>query len=186
MIKLKQYLTESSLSRIWNYVENDAKSFGVMSAYRANSPDNNNNHKLLKDMIREYGYGFIEMRGGYKEEEGGFVNEKSLFIPNIDKKRLIELGNKFDQDSVLFKDKNSFVSLGTNKSTGVGKIIVNFKSGKGRENIDLAKEAIKDFFSSLMKRSHSGKKFVFKLQERKEYNHIERMGGLEPYWFDVI
>ena len=186
MTKLSDYLNESSLSRIWQYIENDKKSFGVISAYRANSPENDANHKLLKTMTRDYGYGFIEMRGGYKEEEGGFVNEKSLFIPNISKKDLIELGQKFDQDSVLYKDNNAFVSIGTNKSTGIGKTIVNFNKAKSKDNLTLAKDAIKDFFSSLLKGSHSNKKFVFKLQERKEYNHIERMSGLDPYWFNIF
>ena len=183
MTKLSKYLKESSLSRIWKHVEDDSHSFGVISAYRANEPNNDNNHKQLKTSIRDLGYGFIEMRGGYKEEEGGFVKEKSLFIPNITKKELIKLGQKYEQDSVLYKDSNAFVSLGTNKSTGVGKIIVNFK--KGKDNIALTQDAIKEFFSQLLKGSHKGKKFVFKLEERKEYNHIERMGGLEPFWFDI-
>ena len=185
MTKLSEYLKESSLSRIWKHVEDDAKSFGVISAYRANEPNNDNNHKQLKTSIRDLGYGFIEMRGGYKEEEGGFVKEKSLFIPNITKKEMIKLGQKYEQDSILYKDSNAFVSIGANKSTGIGKEIVNFKKGKGKDNISLAQDAIKNFFSQLLKGSHRGKKFVFKLEERKEYNHIERMGGLEPFWFDI-
>ena len=49
------------------------------------------------------GNGYIEMRGGYKEE-GGFVKEKSLMIPNIERKHMMELGKKYDQHSVIHKD----------------------------------------------------------------------------------
>jgi len=184
-MSIRQYLTESSLSRIWKHIEEDIRSFGVISAYRAGESDNKENHKKLKDMIRKMGLGYIEMKGGYKEDEGGFVNERSLFVPNIKRKDVIDLGKEFDQDTVLYKDDKEFVSIGTNRSTGIGKIIVSFKKGSGKDNMDLAKEAIKDFFSSLLKGSHRGKKFVFKLQEKKEYNHISRMSGLKPYWFDI-
>ena len=124
------------------------------------------------------------MRGGYKEEEG-FTLEKSLFITGISKKKAIDIGMNFDQYSVLYKDKKEFIEIDTNKNSGIGKIINSFKFKSGKDNLALAKEAIKDFFSSLLKGSHKGKKFIFKLQERKEYNHIERMGGLEPFWFDM-
>ena len=59
------------------------------------------------------GYGFIEMRGGYKEEDGGIVNELSLFVPGIDKRALVDLGSDLDQDSVIYKDKNSFEKIET-------------------------------------------------------------------------
>jgi len=166
-MKIKQYLTESSLSRIWQMVEDDKINFGVISAFRFGFPPNKNkeNHIELKKRVREMGYGYIEMKGGYKEEEGGFVNELSLFIPFIKKEEIINLGEDYKQDTVMYKDSKEFVYIGTNETTGIGKITMKFKFSKGKENIELAKNAIKDFFSSLLKGSHRGKKFIFKLEE---------------------
>jgi len=114
----KRKLNESSLSRILQHIESD-RSFGVLSAFRGglSKRENMERHADLKDKVRGMGYGFIEMRGGYKEEDGGFVNELSLFVPGIDKRALVDLGSDLDQDSVIYKDKNSFELVGTNLAT---------------------------------------------------------------------
>lgn len=157
--KIDTYLNESSLSRIWQYVEDKNKQFGVMSAFRGklNAKDNEIRHKELKDVVRKMGYGFIELKGGY-EEESGIVEEKSLFIPSISKKELMDLGQKYEQDSVIFKDMNEFSLIGTNKFTGVGKVLANFRFSSGRENLVAG---MKDLFSSLIKGADKGKKFLF-------------------------
>ena len=139
------------------------------------------------------GYGFdIEMRGGYKEEDGGFVNELSLFIPGVDKKEIISaLQHDYDQDSVIYKDKESFTLLGTNSATGRGKVLMNFKGGGPRDSVTLAKDAIKDFFSSLVKGSQKGKKFLFQTEEfileEKEILGFNEVAYLKktPRWFTI-
>lgn len=162
----KRKLNESSLSRILQHIESD-RSFGVLSAFRGglSKKENMERHADLKDKVRGMGYGFIEMRGGYKEEDGGFVNELSLFVPGIDKRALVDLGSDLDQDSVIYKDKNSFELVGTNRATGKGKVLMNFRGSGGRDSITLAKDAIKNFFSSLVKGSQRGKKFLFQTEE---------------------
>ena len=162
----KRKLNESSLSRILQHIESD-RSFGVLSAFRGglSKRENMERHADLKDKVRGMGYGFIEMRGGYKEEDGGFVNELSLFVPGIDKRALVDLGSDLDQDSVIYKDKNSFELVGTNRATGKGKVLMNFRGGGGKDSITLAKDVIKDFFSSLVKGSQRGKKFLFQTEE---------------------
>ena len=162
----KRKLNESSLSRILQHIESD-RSFGVLSAFRGglSKKENMERHADLKDKVRGMGYGFIEMRGGYKEEDGGFVNELSLFVPGIDKRALVDLGSDLDQDSVIYKDKNSFELVGTNRATGKGKVLMNFRGGGGKDSITLAKDVIKDFFSSLVKGSQRGKKFLFQTEE---------------------
>ena len=162
----KRKLNESSLSRILQHIESD-RSFGVLSAFRGglSKKENLERHADLKDKVRGMGYGFIEMRGGYKEEDGGFVNELSLFVPGIDKRALVDLGSDLDQDSVIYKDKNSFELVGTNRATGKGKVLMNFRGGGGKDSITLAKDVIKDFFSSLVKGSQRGKKFLFQTEE---------------------
>jgi hypothetical protein len=119
----------------------------------------------LKKTVRDMGYGYIEMKGGYKEEEG-FVNEKSLFIPNIKQKEIVDIGKQYEQWSVLYKDDDKFVELGSKPASGIGRVLNTFV--KGKDNMTFAKDAIKDFFSSLLKGSHRGRKFVFKLQEKEE------------------
>ena len=186
-MKFEKYINESSLSRIWQFVEDNKKQFAVISASRKLNSDEENEKnyiELIKD-IRDLGYGYIKMRGGYKEKTG-FVREKSLFVPNIKKSEIIELGRKYNQDSILFKDVNKFVEIGTNKETGIGKILMNFKKQSNVDNLNLAKDAIKKFFSSLLKGNHKGKKFVFNLQEESEVGLWGRMGGRTPRWFNII
>jgi hypothetical protein len=120
----------------------------------------------MKAAVREMGLGFIEMRGGYKGDQG-FVTELSLFIPSISRKQIVELGKKYNQHSIIFKDTGEFSLIGTNESAGIGKTLSSFKFGSGKENIVLAQDAMKDFFSSLLKGSDRGKKFLFRMEEKE-------------------
>jgi len=185
MLSFKTYIAESSLSRIMTHVEK-TENFGVMSPFRKEFSDKENleRYKELKEIVREKGYGFIELKGGYQEEDG-FVNEKSLFIPNIKKKEMMELGKKYDQHSVIVKDKQTFTMIGTNKGAGIGKVLDKFDV-KGRNiSIDDVGDKFKDFFSRLLKGSHRGKKFLFKMQEKKETSmyYYKKHG---PQWETVI
>jgi hypothetical protein len=185
-MKFQEYVNESSLSRIWQFVEDDKKQFAVISAYRDNTKNQNKErHISLKKYVRELGYGFIEMKGGYREEEG-FVNERSLFVPDIDKKFAIKIGTEYDQYSILYKDRNEFIEIGTNINSGIGRVLTNFIKSNDMNNINLTKDAIKDFFSSLLKGSHKGRKFVFNLQEKEYIGHLGRMSGRTPRWFNII
>ncbi len=159
-------LSETKLSRIWRFIEEDKYSFGVISAFRGeyNKEDNIQRHLELKSFLRQNGYGYIELKGGFKEE-GGFVEELSLFIPKIPKKLLIDLGIKYDQYSVIYKDATEFVEIGTNQNSGIGNIIRKFKIKSSDKNIVLDKDSVEDFFSSLMKGSHRGRKFLFNIDE---------------------
>jgi hypothetical protein len=73
----------------------------------------------------------------------------------VSRKDIMEFGKAFDQHSVIFKDDKEFVLIGTNSSSGFGQTITTFVRG-GKSNMNMAKEAIKDFFSALAKGSHSG------------------------------
>ena len=181
-------ISESSLSRIFSHVEGTG-SFGVVSAFRdeKSNTENKERHSELKSMIRKSGYGFIEMRGGYNGDQG-FVQEYSLFVPNVSRKDIMEFGKAFDQHSVIFKDDKEFVLIGTNSSSGFGQTITTFVRG-GKSNMNMAKEAIKDFFSALAKGSHSGKKFVFNVEERESWSFNQAAysnRGEEPKWFTII
>jgi len=158
-------LVEAKLSRVFQYVEDDKKDFGIVSAFRGTNSDKENKarHEELKKMVRQMGYGFIELRGGYKGDEG-YVEELSLLIPNITKKGIVDLGRKFQQHSVMYKNDQDFYYIGTNEEAGVGKVLMRFKKGEGQDNLELAKHKVVDFFSQLKKGAHSEKKFVFNVK----------------------
>ena len=185
MKQFKEYLSESSLSRIMTHIEK-TENFGVMSPFRKVLSDKENldRYKELKVLVRERGYGFIELKGGYQEETG-FINEKSLFIPNIKKKEMMELGKKYDQHSVIIKDNKAFAMVGTNADAGIGKVLDKFDVVGSNISVDDVGDIFKDFFSRLLKGSHRGKKFLFKMQEKIETSmyYYKKYG---PEWRDII
>jgi hypothetical protein len=159
-------LIEAKLSRVFQYIEDDKKDFGIVSAFRSvnSEKENKARHEELKKLVREMGYGYIEMRGGYKGDEG-FNEELSLLIPNITKKGIVDLGRKFQQHSVMYKNDQDFYYIGTNEEAGVGKVLMRFKKGAGQDNLELAKHKVIDFFSQLKKGAHADKKFVFNAKD---------------------
>lgn len=155
-------LVEAKLSRVFQHVEDDTRNFGIVSAFRTVNSDKENKarHDELKKLVRSMGYGYIEMRGGYKGDEG-FAEELSVLIPNIKKKEIVDLGRKYQQHSVMYKDKADFYYIGTNEEAGVGKVLMRFKKGAGQDNLSLAKHKVADFFSKIKKGPDRGTKFVF-------------------------
>lgn len=184
-MKIRNYLEESSLSRIVTHVEK-TENFGVISPFRKANSDKENDdaYKELISLVRKMGYGFIALKGGYVGDEGFFA-EKSLFIPNITRKEMIDLGKKYDQHSILHKDKDNFALIGTNKNAGVGKVLAKFDTKGKNINVDDVGDKFKDMFSKLVKGSHSGKKFLFKMQEKVETNmYYEKKHG--PTWITIF
>lgn len=159
------FITESSLSRIWKHIEN-GQGFGVISPFRREFSMEQNEKRYidLKSRVKSKGYGFIELIGGFIED-GVPVREKSLFIPGIKKDDLISWGQEFDQYSVIFKDDNEFVEIGTNRDSGIGTIKNDFIKSGWDKNLTLNPEATKEFWSELIKGSHRGRKFLFNLKE---------------------
>lgn len=193
---VKEVLEESSLSRVWKFVEED-KNFGVISPFRNeySKEENLQRYKELKTKVREAGYGFIELRGGFNEE-GTLVEEMSLFIPNVSKEDIINWGKDYDQYSVIYKDSNEFVEIGTNNLSSVGKILNSFAQSSGKDNITLSKDKTKDFYSSLAKGSHRGRKFLFNLKEsfllekvQLSFNEIaygNKKQGTDEKWISLL
>jgi len=154
---------ESSLSRIWGYIQSD-KSFGIISPYRGYLSKNENldRYNELKNIVyNDLKLGFIELKGGFKE--GDFwVHEKSLFIPNISKKDLLNLGEKYEQYSVIYKDENEFLEISTEKDK-IGIIINNFIKKGFDKNLQIDSELTKNLFSQIAKGSNRDKKFIFNI-----------------------
>lgn len=171
-------LVEAKLSRVFQYVEDDKRDFGIVSAFRGinSEKENKARHDELKKLVRSMGYGYIEMRGGYKGDEG-YVEELSLLIPNITKKEIVDIGRKFQQHSVMYKNDQDFYYIGTNEEAGIGKVLMRFKKGAGQDNLALAKHKVIDFFSSLKKGPHRDTKFVFNVADDKSGGGGEQGSG---------
>lgn len=183
---MKMTIAESSISRIFQHIEEPGRSFGVLSAYRGDNSEAENKrlHTELKAAVREMGLGFIEMRGGYKGDQG-FVTELSLFVPSVSRKQIIDLGTKYKQHSVIYKDSKEFSMIGTNADAGIGKTLSSFSFGKGKDNLVLAQDAMKDFFSALLKGNQKGQKFLFRMEEKEVwgfFQHAYAPKGVEPKW----
>lgn len=160
--EIQHELNESSMARIWQHITNENSTFGVMSAFRSNlSPEENKaRHEELKNELRKNNLGYIEVEGAYREKQTGKMkDEASLFIPNVSRIQMISFGQKYDQDSVLYKDESAFQMIGTNKDTGIGKVMLEFKTDK--DTMTFNQGFMKDFYSSLKKGSHAKRKFLF-------------------------
>lgn len=129
---IKEYLTESSLSRLWRH--NEEHDCGVMTAFRqyTNCGYNDNgepcypnklpvkidhdensrrNKALMADLISSGFKGATKMVGTYPEG-GKQTKEISYFVVDNDDKgklkdTLIRLGKKYEQDTILFIPKGS-------------------------------------------------------------------------------
>ena len=140
MKTFKQFLDESSLSRIKSKA--DRKGIAVMSASRANlsSKENRSRAKDLdKDIRSKFGRGATKVTGSYVEKDDKTgketrVKERSHVIDSGKlgkrkfKKKVKALGKKYGQDSVLTSGKKGGTlsatrkgGLGKKKGIGVGK-----------------------------------------------------------------
>lgn len=125
---LNEQLGESSLSRIWQHIQNHQA--GAISGYRDENSkeENKQNNREIKAYLRRKGYSVTGVQGSYIEnfnsENAREVGEPSFFVVDIeDKGTLIKdlsaLGRRFDQDSVLLipkggKGKGAYL-FGTSK-----------------------------------------------------------------------
>jgi hypothetical protein len=111
------HLTESSLSRIWQH--NQLHDCGAISAFRKidvdgtplSKNDNLKREKLLKAKLINKGYGLTRLVGIYPES-GEPKQEYSFFVVDLQDsqslfKDLTEIGEEFNQDSILFVPKGT-------------------------------------------------------------------------------
>jgi hypothetical protein len=192
-MKLK-ILNETKISRVWQFVENPKYSFGIMSAHRSDlSRDENeeNETELLKNIL-DNGYGFIELVGGSTEKldsgEEVDITEPSYLINGITRRKLVNWGVKYNQDSVLYKNKDGFELISTSERNNkkVGDILGQFNFAQGRENIALGIEAVRQYYSRLKKGSHRRKKFSFVFKEKLRPNWMGGMANQAPVWITLI
>lgn len=94
--------------------------------YQRYAAFNNRRTRKLYELLNKMGLtGYIRTKGGYREltmTDNDVEEENSVFIPNITLEQAISLGKVFNQDSVMFKEKNSdeIHEYATNKTYAEG------------------------------------------------------------------
>lgn len=131
----KDFLNESSLSRIWQKTQD--YDTGAMTAFRGEftrSQNQDRNKKVLAYLLNA-GYSVTSVKGSYIENHGSStareVGEESFFVVDHEKTGklkddLVKLGKLYDQDSILWVQKGRpGVLIGTssreNAFPGMGK-----------------------------------------------------------------
>jgi len=160
-------IDETSLSRAYQHVvEKKSPSWGIVTAYRAANTKKQNearNKQLEKD-VRGMGYGFFKMEGHWQECQDPNISykdcpksqlhdavEQSLFIPGIKKDEIFSLGKNYEQDGIVYGDKDNDA-----------KVI--YKDG-GEDNIGKFHPGkISQAFSKIK----GGKTFVFEPEKKEE------------------
>lgn len=84
------------------------KKFGVLSAYGPGPKSENQrrNGELFKELQKRGYRKIIPLRGSW---EG--VAEKSVLVPRMAWKDLLDLGKQFQQDSVIYKDPSGVIGM---------------------------------------------------------------------------
>ena len=162
---VRDVIQETSLSRVWQHI-NNKETFGIISAYKndLSFDENKQRHEQLREDIRKK-YGYIELNSGYTYKNNDVdveqqVKEQSFFVPKIELSYLINLGNKYEQETIIYKDENQF-SLIDPKTKSIEQ---NFEKGNGLTfNQDNLKDAWSEFVKS--KNKNNIKPFSFILKE---------------------
>ena len=178
--KFKDFLlNESSLAKIYQRLKDSNGQFGVISGFRKTNTKevNEENHKELRTYAKEHGFGYIELRGGFVENENEKVIEKSLFLNGISEKELFQLANKYEQESVLFKNSDKFAEINPKDGT----IIKSFD----KNSFTLDMKIIQDYYSRLLKGSHRNKKFLFEELESNSFNRAAYHREEPLKWFTI-
>ena len=111
-------MNEASLGRVYQHVKNsEKKSFGILTSWRAGSSKRENlaNFKRLAGEVRSLGLGFFKLLGHWKECQDPNIDyakcppdqledtkEPALFVPGISLEDVKRLGNKYEQDAVVY------------------------------------------------------------------------------------
>ena len=110
----RKFINESGFNRIKNILQGKVASVSTVGFMTAENPmaqnltgkENKQLNKELMAWMRERGYGPIRIRGRFGNKE------RSFMIPNITRDDVVEAGQKFAQESVIYGEKtgdNNFV-----------------------------------------------------------------------------
>jgi hypothetical protein len=176
-------LTEASLSRVWKHFNNPDHSVAILTAFRGRhdyEPElsarevyhkNVERNKQLASELKRLGYGYFFVDGHWIENQGTdhelAVKEDSIFVIGSNKNSAFaqdihKLGNMFNQDAVLVKDKD-------------GTRLIN-KDGSEYSLGEIHPGQMGDMYTRLRNNKKSNT-FVFE-SEREELGWIARLAGI--------
>lgn len=196
-------LNEAKLGRVWMTVTENEGSFVVLSAFRHDKlpEDNAARHWKLKTFFVGKEYGLLELRAGYTEtnsdtQEVVMTSGDSLLLRASSrnsqklKKSALMIAQELEQESIIFKDDTGFFLIGTNNSTGIGKVLDSFTKADNNDTNLNAFSLFEKYFSTLKKDSSKGRNLVFNIQEKQTVDCVNRAilhraGKFTPYWEDV-
>lgn len=122
-------LNETSYSRIYQHTQDDS-TFAIIGSEDKDTKENRFNELL--DLIRKLGnkqgkgIGFNEVKGTYTYEGKNVTQEDSLIVYNITKEQALDIANKLNQESIVWKDPNFFGLLYAD-----GRVMTEFQNEKG-------------------------------------------------------
>jgi hypothetical protein len=160
-------LNEASLGRVYQHVKGKDGAFAIITSWRGNlSPSENKaNFRALKGAIRSANLGFFKMKGRWKEEGADEATaEPSLFVPGIPLKLAHKLGNKYDQDAIIYAGPET-----------KGKVALIFKNKSKQVIGKFHPQAIAQAYSTV-----KGNTFTFECFEYIPQNHIETLIASKP------
>jgi hypothetical protein len=156
-------MDEASLTRAYQHVvEKKSPSWGMLTAYRfANSKkENEAANKRLEQDVRKMGHGFFKVEGHWQECQDPNMNyvdcpkdklkdstENTLFVPGITKDQISDLCKKYEQDAVVYGDKDKDAHLiyknGDSENIGTfhpGKVSQAYSAIKGNKTFIFSKD----------------------------------------------
>ena len=99
-------LTAERNNPLYEPVEGDSPSIAAYKTkmQQKQSAENNRRIEELKSDLRSMGLSFIKTHGRWNEG-GKQTNEQSFLVPNITKEQALKLGKKYNQYSIIFKER---------------------------------------------------------------------------------
>ena len=169
----KRFLNESGFNRIRNILQGKVASVNTVGFMTGENPmaqklsgkENRKLNKQLMEFMRERGYGPIRIRGRFGNKE------RSLMIPNITREDMVEAGQHFNQESVIWGEK-------TDENKFVFEYIEGDKTLQKRDAVlfDDDVQSREDFFSQ--ERQSAGRKFFipffdeqYEMEEGLDYDY---------------
>ena len=87
------------------------------------------------------------------------------------------MGKLFEQYSVIYKDSNEFVEIGTNEDSGIGNVLIDFIDLGWDENMQIDSDLTRQLFSRLAKGSHRDSNSIFNAEESYLLEKIAKSFG---------
>jgi hypothetical protein len=201
-MKFETYINESSLSRVWKHNElhdcgaltafREAKDCGAGDKYTKKENLTRNKSLLAKLMVK--GYNVTKLNGIYPEG-GKESREVSYFVVDVEdtgnlENTLKQLGEYFEQDSILFIPKGAILNLEKAYLIGTNKCKNNWL---GYGNKEIFKKGSKIGYKSEIYTSYvNGRPFIFECVDEEVYKPGNGFGWISlnnvasKDWWELI